>query len=113
MGSSVKREVELRIPQTAQTGRSITLTLTVHAEDSPDSNYAVVHLIVIPEVRNITVFYNEEGSRFRARSNFFGVLFSPSFCVGFSQNPNTWMRIGDTIKSVGLSENVNVYHLMD
>ncbi|XP_048024996.1 von Willebrand factor A domain-containing protein 7 [Megalobrama amblycephala] len=47
--SSVKREVELRTPHTAQTGRAITLTLTVQAEDSPDSNYAVVHLTVIPE----------------------------------------------------------------
>lgn len=60
MGSSVKREVELRTPHTAQTGRAITLTLTVQAEDTPDSNYAVVHLIVIPEVRTITIFYNEE-----------------------------------------------------
>ncbi|CAM4577668.1 unnamed protein product [Leuciscus chuanchicus] len=49
MGSSVKREVELMTPQIAQTGSAITLTLAVHAEDSPDSNYAVVHLIVIPE----------------------------------------------------------------
>lgn len=66
MGSSVKREVELMTPQIAQTGRAITLTLTVHAEDSPDSNYAVVHLIVIPEVRTITIFYNEEGPRFKS-----------------------------------------------
>lgn len=49
--SSVKREIELRTPPTAQTGRAITLTLTVQAEDSPDSNYAVIHLTVIPEVR--------------------------------------------------------------
>lgn len=46
---SVKREVEIRTPHTTQTGKAITLTLTVQAEDSPDSNYAVVHLTVIPE----------------------------------------------------------------
>ncbi|RXN15629.1 von Willebrand factor A domain-containing 7-like protein [Labeo rohita] len=47
---SVKREVELRTPYTAQIGTAITLTLTVQAEDIPESNYAVVHLTVIPEV---------------------------------------------------------------
>ncbi|KAF4101637.1 hypothetical protein G5714_018069 [Onychostoma macrolepis] len=48
---SVKREIELRTPHTAQAGTAITLTLTVQAEDLPDSfiNYAVVHLAVIPE----------------------------------------------------------------
>ncbi|XP_016132174.1 von Willebrand factor A domain-containing protein 7 [Sinocyclocheilus grahami] len=46
---SVKREVELRTPHTAQAGTAITLTLTVQAEDLPDSNYAVVHLAVILE----------------------------------------------------------------
>ncbi|XP_042599631.1 von Willebrand factor A domain-containing protein 7 [Cyprinus carpio] len=46
---SVKREVELRTPHTAQAGTAITLTLIVHAEDLPDSNYAVVHLAVILE----------------------------------------------------------------
>ncbi|XP_051580418.1 von Willebrand factor A domain-containing protein 7-like [Myxocyprinus asiaticus] len=46
---SVKREVEIRAPHNAQTARAITLTLTVQAEDSPDSNYAVIHLTVIPE----------------------------------------------------------------
>lgn len=64
--SSVKREVELRTPHTAQTGRAITLTLTVQAEDSPDSNYAVVHLTVIPEVRTITMLYKEEGPKFKS-----------------------------------------------
>ncbi|XP_067275622.1 von Willebrand factor A domain-containing protein 7 [Pseudorasbora parva] len=47
--SSVKREVEIRTPHNAPTGRAITLTLTVQAENSPDLNYAVVHLTVIPE----------------------------------------------------------------
>ncbi|XP_051512664.1 von Willebrand factor A domain-containing protein 7-like isoform X2 [Myxocyprinus asiaticus] len=51
---SVKREVEIRVPHDAQTARSITLTLTVQAEDSPDSNYAVVHLTVIPEEPDTT-----------------------------------------------------------
>ncbi|XP_052438590.1 von Willebrand factor A domain-containing protein 7 [Carassius gibelio] len=46
---SVEREVELRTPHTAQPGTAITLTLTVYAEDLPDSNYAVVHLAVILE----------------------------------------------------------------
>lgn len=55
---SVKREVELRTPYTAQIGTAITLTLTVQAEDIPESNYAVVHLTVIPEVRTITMLYN-------------------------------------------------------
>ncbi|KAA0714551.1 von Willebrand factor A domain-containing protein 7 [Triplophysa tibetana] len=50
--SSVKREIELNTPHNAETKRPITLTLTVHAEDSPDSNYAVVYLTVIPEERD-------------------------------------------------------------
>lgn len=49
----MKREVELRTPHTTQAGTAITLTLTVQAEELPDSNYAVVHLAVIPEVRTI------------------------------------------------------------
>nr|XP_055030758.1 von Willebrand factor A domain-containing protein 7 [Misgurnus anguillicaudatus]XP_055030759.1 von Willebrand factor A domain-containing protein 7 [Misgurnus anguillicaudatus] len=47
--SSVKREIELSTPHKAQIGKSITLTLTVKAEDSQDSNYAVVHLTIIPQ----------------------------------------------------------------
>ncbi|TRY93853.1 hypothetical protein DNTS_023771, partial [Danionella cerebrum] len=46
---SVKRKVELRVPFTARVWKAITLTLTVQAEDSSDSNYAVVHLAVLPE----------------------------------------------------------------
>lgn len=53
----MKREVELRTPHTAQAGTAITLTLTVQAEDLTDSNYAVVHLAVIPEVRTIMCVY--------------------------------------------------------
>ncbi|XP_015461758.3 von Willebrand factor A domain-containing protein 7 [Astyanax mexicanus] len=46
---SVRREVELRIPLSTQSGQTVTLTLSVQAQDSPDSNYAVVHLTVLPE----------------------------------------------------------------
>ncbi|XP_072550642.1 von Willebrand factor A domain-containing protein 7 [Salminus brasiliensis] len=46
---SVRREAELRIPHAAQAGQTVTLTLTVQAQDSPDLNYAVVHLTVLPE----------------------------------------------------------------
>ncbi|XP_041651813.1 von Willebrand factor A domain-containing protein 7 [Cheilinus undulatus] len=41
-------QVELHTPATAQAGATVTLTLTVHAHDSPDSNYAVVYLTVVP-----------------------------------------------------------------
>lgn len=46
----MKKEIEVNTPHTAETERPITLTITVQAEDSADSNYAVVYLTVIPEV---------------------------------------------------------------
>ncbi|XP_066540580.1 von Willebrand factor A domain-containing protein 7 [Hoplias malabaricus] len=46
---SVRREVELKTPQSTPAGQTVTLTLTVQAQDSLDSNYAVVHLTVLPE----------------------------------------------------------------
>ncbi|XP_041849823.1 von Willebrand factor A domain-containing protein 7 isoform X2 [Melanotaenia boesemani] len=41
-------QVYLLTPATAQAGMTVTLTLTVHAFNSPDSNYAVVYLTVVP-----------------------------------------------------------------
>lgn len=45
---SIRDKVDLHIPGTAEAGAAVTLTLTVEALDSPDSNYAVIHLIVVP-----------------------------------------------------------------
>ncbi|TSK38357.1 von Willebrand factor A domain-containing protein 7 [Bagarius yarrelli] len=44
---SVREEVRLRTPHSTQAGQTLTLTLTVQARDSPDSNYAVVYLLVL------------------------------------------------------------------
>ncbi|KAK2846963.1 hypothetical protein Q5P01_009962 [Channa striata] len=41
-------QVDLHTPATAQPGATVTLTLTVRALDSPDSNYAVTYLTVVP-----------------------------------------------------------------
>lgn len=43
-------QVDLHTPDTAQPGTTVTLTLTVLALDSPDSNYAVAYLTVVPLV---------------------------------------------------------------
>ncbi|XP_070826960.1 von Willebrand factor A domain-containing protein 7 [Chaetodon trifascialis] len=45
---SFRGQVDLHTPATALTGATVTLTLTVHALDSPDSNYAVAYLTVVP-----------------------------------------------------------------
>ncbi|KAJ7995232.1 hypothetical protein DPEC_G00242400 [Dallia pectoralis] len=45
---SVRREVKLQTPEGTEAGQSVTLTLTVRALDSLDSNYAVTHLTVVP-----------------------------------------------------------------
>lgn len=42
--------VELLTPATAQAGVSVSLTLTAHALDSPDLNYAVAYLTVMSPV---------------------------------------------------------------
>lgn len=47
---SFRGQVDLHTPATAQAGATVTLTLTVHALDSPDSNYAVAYLTVVPPV---------------------------------------------------------------
>ena len=47
---SFSREVVLKTPKKAAAGEAVTLTLMVRARDSADSNYAVVHLTVIPQV---------------------------------------------------------------
>ncbi|XP_062408716.1 von Willebrand factor A domain-containing protein 7 [Sardina pilchardus] len=47
--SSFSREVVLRTPRKAAAGEAVTLTLMVRARDSADSNYAVLHLTVIPQ----------------------------------------------------------------
>ncbi|KAG7223111.1 hypothetical protein INR49_015870, partial [Caranx melampygus] len=41
-------QVNLHTPATAQAGATITLTLTIRALDSADSNYAVAYLTVVP-----------------------------------------------------------------
>lgn len=41
-------QVDLHTPSTAQAGAAVTLTFTVHALDSPDSNFAVAYLTVVP-----------------------------------------------------------------
>lgn len=43
-------QVDLHPPATAQPGATVTLTLTVRALDSPNSNYAVAYLTVVPPV---------------------------------------------------------------
>ncbi|XP_051253637.1 von Willebrand factor A domain-containing protein 7 [Dicentrarchus labrax] len=45
---SFRGQVDLHTPATAQAGATVTLTLTVHALDVPDSNYAVAYLTVVP-----------------------------------------------------------------
>ncbi|XP_069003832.1 von Willebrand factor A domain-containing protein 7 [Embiotoca jacksoni] len=45
---SFRGQVYLHTPATAQAGATVTLTLTVHAIDSSDSNYAVAYLTVVP-----------------------------------------------------------------
>lgn len=45
-------QVELHTPATAQAGATVTLTLTVRAHDSTESNYAVAYLSVVPPVSN-------------------------------------------------------------
>ncbi|KAA8593835.1 hypothetical protein FQN60_004669 [Etheostoma spectabile] len=45
---SFRGQVDFLTPATAQSGATVTLTLTVHALDSPDSNYAVAYLTVVP-----------------------------------------------------------------
>ncbi|KAF7652992.1 hypothetical protein LDENG_00089040 [Lucifuga dentata] len=44
---SLRGQVDLHTPATAEAGVTVTLTLTVHAFDSPDSNYGVVYLTVV------------------------------------------------------------------
>ncbi|XP_035240285.1 von Willebrand factor A domain-containing protein 7 [Anguilla anguilla] len=46
---SLRGKVEVRTPGGTDPGSAVTLTLTVRALDTADSNYAVVHLIVIPQ----------------------------------------------------------------
>ncbi|XP_018554392.1 von Willebrand factor A domain-containing protein 7 [Lates calcarifer] len=41
-------QVNIHTPATAQAGATVTLSLTVHALDSADSNYAVTYLTVVP-----------------------------------------------------------------
>ncbi|XP_054649755.1 von Willebrand factor A domain-containing protein 7 [Dunckerocampus dactyliophorus] len=41
-------QVGLHTPSTAQAGATVTLTLSVHALDSADTNYAVAYLTVVP-----------------------------------------------------------------
>ncbi|KAL4647360.1 von Willebrand factor A domain-containing protein 7-like [Arapaima gigas] len=43
---SITGEVEINTPRTTEPGGAVTLILTVRAQDSPDGNYAVVHLTV-------------------------------------------------------------------
>lgn len=43
-------QVDLYTPPTAQPGMTVTLTLNVHSLDSPDSNYVVAYLTVVPTV---------------------------------------------------------------
>ncbi|KAJ8368947.1 hypothetical protein SKAU_G00089750 [Synaphobranchus kaupii] len=45
---SLRGEVEVKTPGGTEPGGAVTLTLTVRALDTADSNYAVVHLVVIP-----------------------------------------------------------------
>ncbi|XP_071389668.1 von Willebrand factor A domain-containing protein 7-like [Centroberyx affinis] len=45
---SIRGQVDLHTPATAEAGGTVTLTLTVRALDSPDSNYAVAYLTIVP-----------------------------------------------------------------
>ncbi|KAK5868438.1 hypothetical protein PBY51_009454 [Eleginops maclovinus] len=45
---SFRGQVDILTPATAQAGATVTLTLTVRALHSPDANYAVAYLTVIP-----------------------------------------------------------------
>ncbi|XP_068601815.1 von Willebrand factor A domain-containing protein 7 [Brachionichthys hirsutus] len=45
---SLHGQVDLHAPATAQPGLTVTLTLNVHGLDSPDSNYAVAYLTIVP-----------------------------------------------------------------
>ncbi|XP_030237572.1 von Willebrand factor A domain-containing protein 7 isoform X2 [Gadus morhua] len=45
---SIRGQVDLRTPPTAEAGAPLTLTLSVCALDSMDSNYAVAYLTVVP-----------------------------------------------------------------
>lgn len=49
---SIRSQVDLLTPATAEAGSTVTLTLSVHALDSLDSNYAVAYLTVVPPVRS-------------------------------------------------------------
>jgi len=49
---SIHSQVDLLTPATAEAGSTVTLTLSVHALDSLDSNYAVAYLSVVPPVRS-------------------------------------------------------------
>ncbi|XP_019905261.2 von Willebrand factor A domain-containing protein 7 [Esox lucius] len=51
---SVRGEVKLQTPEGAEAGGSVTLTLTVRALNSLDSNYAVMHLTVVPPDPDLT-----------------------------------------------------------
>ncbi|XP_062860432.1 von Willebrand factor A domain-containing protein 7 [Trichomycterus rosablanca] len=52
--SSEGAEVNLYTPHSTPAGQSLTLTLTIQADDSPDANYAVVHLSVSLEERDLS-----------------------------------------------------------
>ena len=62
---SIRDKVDIHIPGEAEAGAAVTLTLTVEALDAADSNYAVLHLIVVPLVRptecNIQNFHAKPG----------------------------------------------------
>lgn len=47
---SFRGQVYLLTPATAQAGATVTLSLSVRALGSPDSNYAVAYLTVVPPV---------------------------------------------------------------
>ncbi|KAK3570822.1 hypothetical protein QTP86_027647 [Hemibagrus guttatus] len=51
---SVKEEVKLRTPHSTQAGQTLTVTLTVQAHGSQDSNYAFAYLLVLPEEPDVS-----------------------------------------------------------
>lgn len=51
-GGSFRGQVYLLTPASAAAGATVTLSLTVHAHNTPESNYAVAYLTVVPLVRN-------------------------------------------------------------
>ncbi|MEQ2167580.1 hypothetical protein GOODEAATRI_005490 [Goodea atripinnis] len=59
---SFRGQVSLLTPATAHTGATVTLTLTVNALDSLESNYAVTFLTVVPLMQKgdgiLTIFHN-------------------------------------------------------